>query len=45
MVKRTKALFMAAAVSVLLTSGCQNKDQSGSIGTKIYYTAIESGDY
>lgn len=45
MVKRTKALFMAAAVSVLLTSGCQNKDQSGSSGTKIYYTAIESGDY
>ena len=36
---------MAAAVSVLLTSGCQNKDQSGSSGTKIYYTAIESGDY
>lgn len=45
MVKRTKALFLSVAVSVLLAGGCQNKDQAGSGGAKIYYTAIESGDY
>jgi len=45
MVKRTKALFLSVAVSFLLAGGCQNKDQAGSGGAKIYYTAIESGDY
>lgn len=45
MEKRIGILFLIAAVSVLLTSGCQSKDNSSSGSAKIYYTTIESGDY
>ncbi|MCI9175101.1 MAG: substrate-binding domain-containing protein [Lachnospiraceae bacterium] len=46
MIKKTKlkAVFLAVGMSVMSISGCQNK--SASVGsTKIYYAAIESGDY
>lgn len=43
--RRTKTIFLTATMAVLLTGGCQNGKQSGNGNAKIYYTAIESGDY
>lgn len=43
MKRRNGAVFLAAAMLVLFGNGCGSSDTAGS--TKIYYTAIESGDY
>ena len=42
--KITKAVLLLVIASVLLMGGCQDKKQTGS-NVKIYYTAVESGDY
>ena len=44
MIKKTKAGFITAAIAAMLISGCRNESVS-SDGVKIYYAAIESGDY
>ena len=43
--KRMGTVFLIAAIVVLLTGGCQNGKQTNGGSAKIYYTAIESGDY
>lgn len=42
--KKTTALMLTAATAVLLAGGCQKEDKTGG-SAKIYYAAIESGDY
>lgn len=44
MIKKAKAVFLAAGMAVMFISGCQNKSVSDG-DVKIYYAAIESGDY
>lgn len=44
MIKKTTALILTAATAVLLAGGCQKEDETGG-NAKIYYAAIESGDY
>ena len=43
--KRPGAVFMSVVMIALLLGGCQKRDAATGDGTKIYYTAIESGDY
>ena len=38
-------IFLTAMAAVLLTGGCQSRNGSLNVSAKIYYTAIESGDY
>lgn len=45
MVKKTGILFLTVFVAALLTGGCQSKGISEGGSAKIYYAAIESGDY
>lgn len=44
MIKKAKTVFLSMAIAAMSISGCQNKSTSDG-GTKIYYAAIESGDY
>lgn len=41
--KKTGIMFFTAVAIVLLICGCQKNDRAGSV--KIYYAAIEDGDY
>lgn len=43
MAQKRRGVILAAVVLILFGSGCQSKDSNGS--TKIYYSAIEDGDY
>lgn len=43
--KRKKGLILLTASIVLLAGGCQKNSAGGGKDAKIYYTAIESGDY
>ena len=45
MKKKLGAVFLSMAMVVSLLSGCQKKNAADSDGVKIYYAAIESGDY
>lgn len=44
MIKKVKIVFLSMAIAAMSISGCQNKSTSDG-GVKIYYAAIESGDY
>ena len=44
MIKKSKTILLAAAIAVMFISGCQNKSAPDG-DVKIYYAAIESGDY
>ena len=44
MIKKVKTVFLSMAIAAMSISGCQNKSTSDG-GVKIYYAAIESGDY
>lgn len=41
--QKYRCLILAAAVSALIGNGCQSQDTGGN--TRIYYSAIEDGDY
>ena len=43
MAQRRQRMILAAAVMVLISSGCQAKATGGS--AQMYYSAIEDGDY
>ncbi len=45
MKKRLAAVFLSMAVVVSILGGCGKKNAAGGGGVKIYYAAIESGDY
>lgn len=44
MIKKAKTVFLSMVIAAMSISGCQNKSISDG-GVKIYYAAIESGDY
>ncbi|MCX4268414.1 MAG: sugar ABC transporter substrate-binding protein [Lachnospiraceae bacterium] len=43
--KRTALIWLAGISMILLITGCQKKDKTKEKSIKIYYSAIESGDY
>jgi len=43
--KKSGTIFLVAAIVASLISGCREIDTTKNGSTKIYYTAIESGDY
>ena len=44
MKQKNRSVLLAAAMLVLFGNGCGDSDLAAG-STKIYYTAIESGDY
>ena len=45
MKKKLGVAFLSMAMVISLLGGCQKKDVAKGDGVKIYYAAIESGDY
>ena len=43
--RKINALFLIAAAIVFLGTGCQKKDLASGNTIKIFYAAIEDGDY